>query len=138
MFDAVSAGMVSAGFTVTTKFEESAVTGVVAESVIPIQYEFVVVGSTSMPLDVDERPEYVASTFALSSAQVFPDGPVYHFIVYGAVPPDHEDDRVTAWPKSTIPLDVPMVDVSAGFTIMLDVPERTVCGEYAESVTDEQ
>ena len=31
--------------------------------------------------DVDDTDEYVASTFALSCEQVFPDGPVYHLTV---------------------------------------------------------
>ena len=30
---------------------------------------------------VDDTDEYVASTFALSCEQVFPDGPVYHLTV---------------------------------------------------------
>ena len=48
------------------------------------------IGLTDMLFDAPDRPEYVASMFALSSAQVFPDGPVYHFIVYGEVPPDND------------------------------------------------
>ena len=55
-----------------------------------------------MLFDVADTDEYVASMFALSSEQVFPDGPVYHFIVYGDVPPDQLDDRVILWPESIV------------------------------------
>ena len=47
-----------------------------------------------MLFDVADNPEYVASTFALSCEQVFPDGPVYHSTVYGENPPDQLDERV--------------------------------------------
>ena len=39
------------------------------------------VGLTDMELDVNDNPECVASTFALSSEQVLPLGPVYHLTV---------------------------------------------------------
>ena len=78
---AVRLGVPRAPFTNTTSFEDSCVTGVVALSVTPMQYEFVDVGVTVMLLLVADTDEYVASTFALSCAHVFPDGPVYHFIV---------------------------------------------------------
>ena len=78
---AVRLGVPRAPFTNTTSFEDSCVTGVVALSVTPMQYEFVDVGVTVMLFDVADTDEYVASTFALSSEHVFPDGPVYHFIV---------------------------------------------------------
>ena len=65
----------------TTSFDDSSVTGVVALSVTPMQYEFVDVGLTVMLFDVADTDEYVASTFALSCEQVFPDGPVYHLTV---------------------------------------------------------
>ena len=77
----VNVGVPRAPFTNTTSFEDSCVTGVVALSVTPMQYEFVDVGLTVMLFDVADTDEYVASTFALSCAHVFPDGPVYHFIV---------------------------------------------------------
>ena len=74
-------GVPRAVFTNTTSFEDNCVSGVVAESVTSMQYEFVDVGVTVMLFDVADTDEYVASTFALSSEHVFPDGPVYHFIV---------------------------------------------------------
>ena len=77
----VNVGVPNAVFTNTTSFDDSCVTGVVALSVTPMQYEFVDVGVTVMLFDVADTDEYVASTFALSCAHVFPDGPVYHFIV---------------------------------------------------------
>ena len=82
----------------TTSFDESCVSGVVALSVTPMQYELDVVGVTVMLFDVALSPEYVASTFALSWEHVLPLGPVYHFIVYVEVPPDHDDVSVTDWP----------------------------------------
>ena len=57
---------------------------------------------TSIEFDVALSPEYVASTFPLSWEQLFPEGPVYHFIVYVGVPPDHDDDRVIDWPESIV------------------------------------
>ena len=68
-------------FTNTTSFDDNCVSGVVALSVTPMQYEFVDVGLTVMLFDVADTDEYVASTFALSCEQVFPDGPVYHLTV---------------------------------------------------------
>ena len=58
------------------------------------------IGLTDMLFDAPDRPEYVASMFALSCEQVFPDGPVYHFIVYGGVPPDNDAVSVIDWPLS--------------------------------------
>ena len=71
-------GVPRAVFTNTTSFEDNCVSGVVAESVTPMQYEFADVGLTVMLFDVTDTDEYVASTFELSCEQVFPDGPVYH------------------------------------------------------------
>ena len=116
----VNVGVPRAVFTNTTSFEESRVTGVVALSVTPMQYEFVDVGVTVMLFDVADTDEYVASTFALSCEQVFPDGPVYHFTVYGDVPPDQLDDRVILWPESIVGFAGVGVAgvVSAGFTLI--------------------
>ena len=75
-----------------------------------------------MLFDVADTDEYVASTFALSCEQVFPDGPVYHFIVYGDVPPDHEDESVMVWPESIVGfVGVGAAGVvSAGFMVKVD------------------
>ena len=77
----VNVGVPSGVFTNTTSFDDNCVSGVVAESVTPMQYEFVDVGLTVMLFDVADTDEYVASTFELSCEQVFPDGPVYHLTV---------------------------------------------------------
>ena len=118
----VSVGIPSAAFTNITSFDDSRVTGVVALSVTPMQYEFDVVGVTVMLFDVALSPEYVASTFALSWEQLLPLGPVYHFIVYVGVPPDHDDDNVTDWPASIVGfVGVGVVGVvSAGSIVNVD------------------
>ena len=61
-----------------------------------------------MLFDVTDTDEYVASTFALSCEQVFPDGPVYHSTVYGENPPDQLDDSVMDCPESIVGLDGPI------------------------------
>ena len=65
-----------------------------------------------MLLLVPVSDEYVASIFALSSEQVFPDGPVYHFIVYVGLPPVQLPIKVIDWPMS--------IDGFAGVTIGVD------------------
>ena len=71
-----------------------------------------------MELDVNDNPECVASTFALSSEQVLPLGPVYHLTVYGEVPPDHVELKVTDCPESIVGLDGEIVGVErAGDTV---------------------
>ena len=101
----VNVGVPRAPFTNTTSFEDSCVTGVVALSVTPMQYEFVDVGLTVMLFDVTDTDEYVASMFALSCAHVFPDGPVYQLTVYGENPSDQLPVRITDWPESMVGLD---------------------------------
>jgi hypothetical protein len=60
----------------------------------------VVVGDTEIEFIAVDNPLYVARTFALSCEQVFPDGPVYHTALYGAVPPDHDELIRIDWPVS--------------------------------------
>ena len=101
----VKVGVPRAVFTNTISLADKCVTGVVALSVTPMQYEFVDVGVTVMLFDVADTDEYVASTFALSSEHVFPDGPVYQLTVYGENPSDQLPVRITDWPESMVGLD---------------------------------
>ena len=50
-------GIPSAALTFTVLVTVFTVAGVFAESVTPMQYPFVVVGDTTIELDVDESPE---------------------------------------------------------------------------------
>lgn len=71
-----------------------------------------------MLLLVPVSDEYVASIFALSSEQVFPEGPVYHFIVYVGLPPVQLPVKVMDWPMSIIGLEGLIVGVDrAGFIV---------------------
>lgn len=58
------------------------------------------VGVIERVFEVLVNPEYVARTFALSSAQVLPGGPVYQLTVYGVKPVAQEYVRFSDSPAS--------------------------------------